>query len=61
MSRLYFRPQPPRGITLGVAVLLWLVGALETLAGVQLPWDLGRIALLLGGALLILGCLLKGL
>lgn len=61
MARFYIRPQSPRGITLGIAVLLWLVGALEMLAGVDLPWDVGRIALLVGGALLILGCLLKGL
>jgi hypothetical protein len=31
------------------------------LAGIQLPWELGRWALLLAGALLILGCMLKGL
>mgnify|MGYP006143509153 CR=1 FL=1 len=61
MARLFVRPQSPRGITLGIAVLLWLVGALEMLAGVELPGDLGRIALLLCGALLILGCMLKGL
>jgi hypothetical protein len=61
MARLYIRPQSPRGITLGAAVLLWIVGALEMLSGIDLPWDLGRIALLLCGALLILGCLLKGL
>ena len=61
MARLFLRPQSPRGLTLAVAVLLWLVGALEMLAGVHLPGDVGRIALLLGGALLILGCLLKGL
>lgn len=61
MARLFIRPQSPRGVTLGIAVLLWIVGALEMLAGVDLPWDLGRIALLLSGAILILGCLLKGL
>lgn len=61
MARLRLRPQPPRGTTLGVAVLLWLAGALEMLAGVQLPYEIGRWALLLAGALLILGCLLKGL
>ncbi|HEX8244782.1 MAG TPA: hypothetical protein VF541_14845 [Longimicrobium sp.] len=57
----YIRPQSPRGITLGIAIVLWLVGALEMLAGIQLPWELGRWALLLAGALLILGCMLKGL
>jgi hypothetical protein len=61
MARLYIRPQSPRGATLAVAIVLWLVGALEMLAGVELPYDVGRIALLLCGALLILGCLLKGL
>jgi hypothetical protein len=57
----YIRPQSPRGTTLGCAFVLWLVGALEMLAGIQLPWELGRWALLLAGALLILGCMLKGL
>jgi hypothetical protein len=61
MARSYIRPQSPRGITLGVAVLLWLLGALEMLAGLELPGNLGQIALLVGGGLLILGCLLKGL
>lgn len=61
MARLYIRPQSPRGVTLGTAVLLWIVGALEMLSGIELPYGLGRIALLLCGALLILGCLLKGL
>lgn len=58
---LYIRPQSPRGTTLGLSVVLWLVGALEMLAGIELPWQLGRWALLLAGALLILGCLLSGL
>jgi hypothetical protein len=57
----YIRPQSPRGTTLGFAFVLWLVGALEMLAGIELPWQLGRWALLLAGALLILGCMLKGL
>jgi hypothetical protein len=56
-----FRTQPPRAATLGVALILWLVGAAEMLAGVQIPYDAGRWALLLCGALLMLGCLLKGL
>jgi len=56
-----FRTQPPRGATLGVALILWLAGAAEMFAGVALPYDLGRWALLLCGALLMLGCLLKGL
>ena len=61
MARLYIRPQSPRGITLGLAFLLWLVGAGEMLAGLELPYDVGQWALLLGGALLILGCLIRGL
>lgn len=61
MTRSYIRPQSPRGITLAVAAVLWLVGALEMLAGLELPGNLGQIALLVGGGLLILGCLLKGL
>jgi hypothetical protein len=32
MARLYIRPQSPRGVTLAVAVVLWLIGALEMLA-----------------------------
>ena len=61
MAKLGIRPQSPRGITLAAAVLAWLVGALEMLAGVELPYDAGQWALLLGGALLILGCLVRGL
>ncbi|HST57162.1 MAG TPA: hypothetical protein VLK84_00660 [Longimicrobium sp.] len=61
MARLGIRPQPPRGTTLVLAVLLWRVGALERVAGVEIPYDAGQWALLLGGALLILGCLIRGL
>jgi hypothetical protein len=61
MARSGIRPQSPRGITLSLAVLLWLVGALEMLAKVELPYDAGQWALLVGGALLILGCLIRGL
>ncbi|HYJ80000.1 MAG TPA: hypothetical protein VEW03_10385 [Longimicrobiaceae bacterium] len=55
------RTQPPRGITLLVALILWLAGAAEMLAGVELPYGLGRWALLVCGALLLLACLLRGL
>lgn len=55
------RTQSPRGITLLVAFALWLAGAAELLAGIHLPYDAGRWALLLSGALLMAGCLLKGL
>ena len=61
MAGLGIRPQSPRGATLGISLLLWLVGAAEMLAGVELPYDVGQWALLLGGALLILGCLIRGL
>ena len=55
------RTQPPRGITLFVALILWLAGAAEMLAGVYLPYDLGKWALLLCGALLLVACLVRGL
>jgi hypothetical protein len=55
------RTQAPRGVTLAIAFVLWLVGALELLAKVELPYNLGRWALLACGALLLLGCLLRGL
>lgn len=61
MARSGIRPQPPRGTTLVLSVLLWLAGAAEMLAGVELPYDAGQWALLIGGALLILGCLIRGL
>lgn len=61
MAKRGIRTQPPRGITLALSVLLWLAGALEMLAGVELPYDAGQWALLVGGALLILGCLIRGL
>lgn len=55
------RTQSPRGVTLPVAFVLWLLGAAEMLAGIHLPYDAGRWALLVSGALLMAGCLLKGL
>jgi hypothetical protein len=61
MAGLRIRPQSPRGATLAFSLLLWLVGALEMLAGVELPYGIGQWALLVGGALLILGCLIRGL
>ena len=44
-----------------IGFVLWLVGALEMLAGIEMPYGVGRWALLASGALLLLGCLLKGL
>jgi hypothetical protein len=55
------RTQAPRGITLAVSVVLWLVGAAEMLLEVELPYDLGQWALLVAGALLIVACLVRGL
>jgi hypothetical protein len=55
------RTQAPRGVTLAIAFVLWLIGALELLAKVDLPYNLGQWALLACGALLLLGCLLRGL
>lgn len=46
MARLGTRPQPPRGTTLALAVLPWLAGAREMLAGVEIPYDAGQWALL---------------
>ena len=55
------RTQAPRGVTLVIAFVLWLIGALELLAGVHFPNHIGQYALLAAGALLLLGCLLRGL
>ncbi len=55
------RTQPPRALTLVVALVLWLLGAAEMLAGVHLPYDAGRWALLIAGALLIVASLVRGL
>ena len=59
--RMGIRTQPPRGVTLAVAAVLWLVGAAEMFLRVDFPFDLGRWALLLAGALLIVACLVRGL
>ena len=55
------RTQAPRGATLVVAFVLWLAGALELVGHVAFPNHIGQWALLACGALLLLGCLLKGL
>src|SRR4028119_134812 len=53
---------PPRAARRGRAPgVPWRGGAPALLAGVHLPYDAGRWALLLSGALLMAGCLLKGL
>jgi hypothetical protein len=55
------RTQAPRGATLVIAFVLWLIGALELVGHVAFPNHIGQWALLACGALLLLGCLLKGL
>ena len=55
------RTQAPRGITLTVALILWLLGAAEMLLGITLPYQVGQWCLLVAGALLFLGCLIRGL
>jgi hypothetical protein len=55
------RTQAPRGATLVVALVLWLIGAAEMLAGIEAPYGIGKWCLLLAGALLFLGCLIRGL
>jgi hypothetical protein len=55
------RTQAPRGVTLVIAFVLWLVGALELLAGVHFPNHIGQYAALAAGALLLLACMMRGL
>jgi hypothetical protein len=55
------RTQAPRGVTLVIAFVLWLIGALELLAKVHFPNHLGQYALLAAGALLLLACVMRGL
>ena len=55
------RTQAPRGVTLVIAFVLWMIGALELLAGVDFPNHIGQYALLAAGALLLLACMMRGL
>jgi hypothetical protein len=56
------KTQAPRSVTLIVALVLWLLGAAEMLAGVALPSPIvGSWCLLIAGGLLLLGCTVKGL
>ena len=56
-----FRTQAPKQATLGISVVLWLIGLLNGLGMFTLPNKLGFWALVVAGLLLILGCLLDGL
>ncbi len=56
-----FRTQAPKQATLGISVVLWLIGLLNGLRVFTLPNNLGFWALVVAGALLILGCLIDGL
>jgi len=56
-----FRTQAPKQATLGISIVLWLIGLLNGLKVFALPNNLGFWALVVAGALLILGCLIDGL
>ena len=60
-----FTTQPPKQITLVIAVVLWLAGLLDGLDVISLPatWGsaVGFWALVVAGLLLILGSLFDGL
>jgi hypothetical protein len=56
-----FKTQPPKEATLIIAVILWLIGLLGGLNLVNVPGNYGFWALVIAGALLILGSLLDGL
>ena len=58
-----FRTQAPKQATLGISVVLWLIGLLSgpIFHAFSLPNNLGFWALVVAGLLLILGCLIDGL
>jgi hypothetical protein len=60
-----FQTQPPKQVTLLVAIVLWLIGLLAGLGVVHLPSGLphnfGFWSLVVAGGLLILGSLFDGL
>jgi len=56
-----FRTQAPKQLTLGISVVLWLIGLLAGLRILNVPNNLGFWALVIAGLLLILGSLLDGL
>jgi len=56
-----FKTQAPKQVTLGISVVLWLVGLLDGLHTIHLPNNLGFWSLVAAGFLLILGSLIDGL
>ena len=56
------RTQPPKQITLIIAIILWVIGILSTLLDViSLPNNLGLWSLVIAGLLLILGSLIDNI
>ena len=54
--------QPPKQITLVIAIILWAIGLLSTLLDVfSLPNNLGLWSLVIAGLLLILGSLIDNI
>jgi len=54
--------QPPKQITLVIAIILWVIGLLSTLLDVfSLPNNLGLWSLVIAGLLLILGSLIDNI
>ena len=56
-----FKTQAPKQVTLIIAIILWLIGLLGGLGVVAVPGNYGFWALVIAGALLILGSLIDGL
>jgi hypothetical protein len=56
-----FNTQAPKQATLGISIVLWLVGLLNGLGTIHLPSNYGFWALVAAGLLLILGSLIDGL
>jgi len=56
-----FKTQAPKQVTLIIAIVLWLIGLLGVLGMVAVPGNYETWALVIAGALLILGSLLDGL
>ena len=56
-----FKTQAPKQATLGISIVLWLVGLLNGLGTIHLPNNLGFWSLVVAGFLLILGSLIDGL
>ena len=56
-----FKTQAPKEVTLIISIILWLIGLLGGLGVVAIPNNFVFWALVIAGALLILGSLLDGL